>query len=89
MLQGGREMERNEMMEQIMALKFTLIDLGQYLDTHPYDDNAIKYFNDYKEELNKLWKEYEEKYAPLTAGSNNTEFWEWISDPWPWENMFD
>lgn len=82
-------MERNEMMEQIMALRFTLIDLGQYLDTHPYDDNAIKYFNDYKEELTKLWKEYEEKFGPLTAGSNNTEFWEWISNPWPWENMFD
>ena len=82
-------MDRNEMMEQIMALEFTLIDLGQYLDTHPYDDNAIEYFNDYKQELQKLWREYEEKYAPLTAGSRNPEFWEWIKNPWPWENMFD
>lgn len=82
-------MERNEMLHQIMALQFTMIDLNLYLDTHPYDDNAIAYFNDYKQELQKLWTEYEEKYGPLTAGSNNPTYWDWIENPWPWENMFE
>ncbi|MBQ2968191.1 MAG: spore coat protein CotJB [Clostridia bacterium] len=82
-------MTQKEMMEQIMALQFTLIDLGQYLDTHPFDSNAISYYNDYKEEWQKLWKEYEEKYEPLTAGSNNPTSWAWLDNPWPWENMFE
>jgi len=81
-------MNKNEMLAQIMALTFTLVDLNQYLDTHPYDDNAIEWFNDYKQELKKLEKEYEQKFAPLTAGSNSNEYWQWIENPWPWENMF-
>ena len=82
-------MNQKEMMEQIMALQFTLIDLGQYLDTHPNDSNAIAYFNDYKTEWKKLWNEYEQKFEPLTAGSNNPSSWSWLENPWPWENMFE
>ena len=82
-------MDRNEMMHQIMALEFTTIDLGQYLDTHPFDDNAIEYFMDYKKELMKLKEEYEEKFGPLTAGSRTTERWQWLDKPWPWESMFE
>ena len=81
-------MNKNDMMHQIMALDFTLIDLCQYLDTHPYDDNAIEYFMDYRQECEKLRKEYEEKYGPITAGSMDKEKWQWLSNPWPWEEMF-
>ena len=36
---------------------------------------------------NELKAEYMEKYGPLTADDvMNTERWDWIDNPWPWEN---
>ena len=35
----------------------------------------------------KLKYEYEKMFGPLTPSvNNNTETWEWIKGPWPWEN---
>ena len=82
-------MNQHEMMHQIMALDFSMIDLCLYLDTHPSDSEALELFNDYKKECRDLKAKYEENYGPLTMGTTNTECWNWIENPWPWEHMFD
>lgn len=82
-------MNRNDMLCQLMALHFSMIDLNLYLDTHPDDCNTIDAYKDLEAEYNKLKKEFEEKYGTLTPGTIEKSQWTWISDPWPWEKMFN
>lgn len=81
-------MDKKDMLEQIMAFDFSLIDLGLYLDTHSNDAEAIRMHKEYKEESDKLRKEYEMQHGPLTPGTTSETTWNWIDDPWPWEKMF-
>ena len=36
-----------QMLHDISVLHFTLVALMEYLDTHPYDKQALSYFNHY------------------------------------------
>ncbi len=77
---------RQELLKEIMACEFTLIDLNLYLDTHPYDQRAIYIFNNTVQKARMLRNTYERMYGPLTASaSNNPAKWQWIESPWPWE----
>ncbi|MBQ7499446.1 MAG: spore coat protein CotJB [Clostridia bacterium] len=68
------------------AVSFSLLDIMMYLDTHPDDAEALGAKAKYEEACARLRKIYEEKYGPLTASaSGNGDCWEWIADPWPWE----
>ena len=36
----------------------------------------------------ELSKEFEEKFGPLTTMNvTNTECFDWIEEPWPWDNV--
>ena len=37
------------------------------------------------EEMQKLTDEYQENYGPLTNIDSNSNEWNWINNPWPWE----
>lgn len=82
-------MNRNDMLCQLMALNFSLIDLNLYLDTHPNDTKTIEAYNELNKEYTTLKKEYEETFGTLTPGTIKNNQWTWISDPWPWEKMFN
>lgn len=79
-------MDRNNLLKQIMALRFCLVDLNLYLDTHTFDKEIISLYSDYENELNGLIKKYEGLYGPLTATVTRDDFWNWTQNPWPWEN---
>ena len=80
--------EQAKKLTEIDSLGFALIDLNLFLDINPDNKDAINLFNKYKEKKEKLIKEYESKYGPLTAESDlfNLYSWEWINMPWPWDN---
>ncbi len=80
--------EQAEMLTNIDALCFALIDLNLYLDVFPNDKNAVDMFNQYRVQKNELQKQYENKYGPLvlTSDAINTYPWAWDNKPWPWEN---
>ena len=78
-------MQKNNLLKQIMAFEFCLIDLTQYLDTHSDDKEMIAHFNEYKSILDELKNKYEELYGPLTPMTTNNDYWNWIDGPWPWE----
>ncbi len=79
--------ERARMMNDINVIDFTLTELRLYLDTHPYDRDAMQYFQHYSSMLQKVIHEYTVKYGPIDA--NNVggcmEEWKWATDPMPWE----
>ena len=78
------------MLQKVRELAFTVHELNLYLDSHPNNKMALRYFRKYNEELKKLTAMYEEAYGPLKATSDmNGESWNWIKHPWPWENVCD
>lgn len=80
--------EQAELLTYIDALSFAMIDINLYLDNFPENRQMIDLFNQYKNEANKMMKEYESKYGPLFANSeaSNAYPWAWNKCPWPWEN---
>ena len=45
------DMKRHEMIDQIKALDFSIIELGLYLDTHPEDQKALCMHREYCKEV--------------------------------------
>ncbi|MHC1723964.1 MAG: spore coat protein CotJB [Aminipila sp.] len=79
-------MNRNELMRRVQMLSFVLVDAGLYLDTHPTDKAALNFFNKYNALYMSARAEYEKSYGPLNiAGTNDTNSWSWIDEPWPWQ----
>jgi len=80
----GIDMKRKEMIDQIKALDFAIIELGLYLDTHPDDKRAICMHREYVNEVKDLKDKYQKMYGPLTNFYPCNK-WRWIENPWPWE----
>ena len=77
---------REQLLKDIGIVDFVLVELTLYLDTHPYDCNAIEYFNHYSKLKNHMEKEFSMNYYPLcmSLAESNKE-WRWGSAPLPWE----
>ena len=77
-----------EQLTNIDALSFAMVDLGLLLDVNPNNQDAIKLFNQYRDQKENLTKEYEAKYGPITLDSDslNSYPWAWKDMPWPWDN---
>ena len=79
-----QDMRRLEMIDQIKALDFAIIELGLYLDTHPEDQRALCMHKEYTKQVNDLKDKYQKMYGPLTIFYPCNK-WRWIENPWPWE----
>ena len=78
--------EKDELLRRIQGLEFALVDLGQYLDTHPGCVDGLAHFKKLKGEHQQAVTHYEERYGSLTPGSGgNIDYWDWVATPWPWE----
>ena len=80
----GRDMRREEMIDQIKSLDFAIIELGLYLDTHPEDQKALCMHREYCKEVKDLKDKYQKMYGPLTIFYPCNK-WRWLEQPWPWE----
>lgn len=80
----GRDMRRQEMIDQIKSLDFAIIELGLYLDTHPEDQRALCMHREYCKEVKDLKDKYQKMYGPLTIFYPCNK-WRWLEEPWPWE----
>ncbi|MDE5804050.1 MAG: spore coat protein CotJB [Lachnospiraceae bacterium] len=81
--------EQNRMLKDISIIDFTLVELNEYLDTHPHDRQAMEYFNHYARIKNQMARDFSARYFPLTADmSTDTKEWNWVLSPMPWESSF-
>ena len=82
------QLNRKELLNHINQVSFAVDDVKLYLDTHPCDQQALVYFQEYSRMRNKALKEYAAQYGPLTidtAAESWTDRWNWINEPWPWQ----
>lgn len=78
--------EGTRMLNDIRIVDFVLVDLSEYLDTHPFDQEAMKYFNHYSRIKNKMSRDFSMKYFPLTTDmAESSKEWRWGAAPLPWE----
>ena len=78
------EMTREEMLNQIRSLDFAVVELAEYLDTHPNDRKAICLHKQYCNELNDIKDKYQRVFGPLSIYCPCNK-WRWLEEPWPWE----
>lgn len=80
---------REQLFYWISMVSFVLIDLNQYLDTHPYDANALNCYQQYQGIYQKAYEEYTSCYGPLQMTQNNAENkWNWSLEKNPWERGY-
>ena len=59
--------EGMRMLNDIRIVDFVLVDLSLYLDTHPFDQEAMEYFNHYVRIKNKMSRDFSMRFFPLTT----------------------
>ena len=79
-------MNRDDMMRNVQMLCFVTADVALFLDTHPYDDAALQFYQKYMALRDMAVAEYEELYGPIAMDRvSGEDGWTWIDHPWPWE----
>ena len=74
------------LLDEISQVGFAVDEMTLYLDTHPYETEAIDYLTYYVRRKNQLMKEYAYQYGPLTIDTADPcSHWNWATEPWPWE----
>lgn len=82
----SNQMSREQLMQWLNMVSFAVADIMLYLDTHPKDEEALKYFNYYTEQRKEALHAYAEKYGPLTIDTARpSNYWDWSDVPLPWE----
>lgn len=79
---------RKDLMNKINAVSFAVDDVKLFLDTHPCDEEALEYFNEFQQIRKSALKEYARYYGPLTidtVDADECDRWNWINEPWPWQ----
>lgn len=73
-------------LHELQALGFAIVELGEYLDTHPEDQEAFSLFRSYAALYQEGRAAYESMYGPLTQhASADAAQYTWLNEPWPWE----
>ena len=75
----------NNALCELMALGFTINELGLYLDTHQTDQEALNLYTRYVALFNDGRTRYEAAYGPLQQSAVTEAGYTWLSDPWPWD----
>ena len=78
---------RRQMLDWVNMVSFAVQEANLYLDTHPEDQEALAYIQEYTRLRNQALGEYASMYGPLTvdAARGSQQMWEWVNGPWPWE----
>lgn len=71
---------------ELQSLGFAMHELGLYLDTHQYDEEAVSLFNQYAEMYEAAVQQYEQNGGVLMQSrSAQSGCYEWLENPWPWD----
>lgn len=84
---GKEYKSREELLWEIDTIDFVIVEMTEYLDTHPYEKEAIDYVNYYIRKKNQLVSEYSFRYEPLcmSISQPDKDKWKWALAPMPWE----
>ena len=83
---------RQNALRELQIASFSAIETALYLDTHPYDSEAMAALKKYCAERDAAIAKYESEYSPITfcacstvAEEGNRAYFKWALSPMPWE----
>lgn len=91
--------DKNTLLKEINEVSFATLDISLYLDTHPTDLEALKYFHECKTKRKKALADFEKHFYPLTVDCiqaeneqitnrdtkyGGTSHWTWVDGEPPW-----
>lgn len=77
---------KQEAMQNIMETSFVLVELTEYLDTHPACSSGLAQYHQAKDAYEAAVSAYTAEYGALNAnGSAPGSVWQWVTAAWPWE----
>jgi spore coat protein JB len=76
-----------QLLHEIQAADFVLVELNLYLDTHPGDVEAIQQYNHFAQQSKALKAQFEQQFGPLMhfGQSMSGAPFAWPEAPWPWQ----
>ena len=79
--------DREKLFYFIHQISFAVDEIVLYLDTHPTDEKALKYYEYYSDLERNAKKDYAMNFAPIDYENVNVDsnIWEWVVEPFPWE----
>jgi spore coat protein JB len=88
--------EQLKMLQELMALQFSVLEFNLYLNTHPCDKEALEEHYEHANQLREIRRAYQEKYGPILPMHSDQyawypkcddEYynWQYIETPWPWK----
>ena len=82
--------ERQKLLNEIGKIDFIIVELNLYLDTHPFDQQALEKIRYFQSKKKQLVQEYTEAYGPLMRDciDDNAREWKWALQDWPWEGGY-
>ena len=86
--QGGGDMifqDKEALMRQIMEAGFAMDDVVLFLDTHPENQDALRYYQAVRDMRNQAIAAYESQCGPLRYADVTSSSWDWVTEKWPWE----
>ena len=73
-------------LERVQMMDFAAHEAALFLDNHPQDAEALKYFRYYQELAGDARAKFEARFGPLQyLAQKNVDDWRWAKGPWPWE----
>ena len=81
MAAGDKEL----LMRQIMEAGFAMDDVALFLDTHPENQDALRYYKAVRDMRDQSMAAYERRFGPLRYTDVTSMSWNWVTEKWPWE----
>lgn len=79
-------MNQKQLLNYIDAVSLALDDVTLFLDTHPRNQDALDYYNTFKEKRAQAVMDYTRFFGPLNRYNvNSNSEWQWNQGPWPWQ----
>lgn len=79
--------EREHATRTVQQLYFAMLDASLFLNSHPSNSSALRYFQNAKKDYQQAAATYEKNFGPLYFTNAGDSTWEWVDSPWPWEGV--
>lgn len=76
--------DKELLMRQIMEAGFAMDDVALFLDTHPENQDALRYYKAVRDMRDQSMAAYERRFGPLRYTDVTSMSWNWVTEKWPW-----